>query len=47
MPCFFIDILTKGGDASVNINISKKIFNEAYLPYLEMYDKRFEVYYGG
>ena len=42
-----IDILTKGGDVSVNINISKKIFNEAYLPYLEMYDKRFEVYYGG
>ena len=37
----------KGGDAAVNIKISKNIFNEAYLPYLEVYDKRFEVYYGG
>lgn len=33
--------------ASTNIKISKKIFNEAYLPYLEDYSKRFEVYYGG
>ena len=40
-------LLLKGGGVSVNINISKKIFNEAYLPYLEVYDKRFEVYYGG
>lgn len=48
MPCFFIGILTKKrGGAAVNIKISKNIFNKAYLPYLEVYDKRFEVYYGG
>lgn len=28
-------------------SISKKCFNNTYLPYLESYDKRFEVYYGG
>ena len=31
----------------MNIKISKNIFNDAYLPYLKSYDKRFEVYYGG
>ena len=30
---------------NINLNISKKIFNDAYLPYLQAYDKRFEVYY--
>ena len=33
--------------AGTSIRISKKIFNEAYLPHLEDYIKRFEVYYGG
>lgn len=33
--------------ANTNIKISKKIFNSIYLPYLQNYDKRFEVYYGG
>ncbi|WP_297711987.1 PBSX family phage terminase large subunit [Clostridium sp.] len=33
--------------ANTAIKISKKIFNEVYLPYLSTYDKRFEVYYGG
>jgi phage terminase large subunit len=31
----------------LNIKISKKIFNEAYLPYLEDYSHRFNVFYGG
>lgn len=31
----------------IKLNISKKIFNKVYLPYLEDYSKRFEVYYGG
>lgn len=31
----------------LSIKISKKIFNEVYLPYLESYDKRFNVFYGG
>lgn len=31
----------------MRIEISKEIFNEAYLPYLNNYDKRYEVYYGG
>lgn len=29
------------------LNINKKVFNEAYFPYLYQYDKKFEVYYGG
>lgn len=33
--------------ANTKLKISKKIFNEVYLPYLKTYDKRFEVYYGG
>ena len=33
--------------ANTNIKISKKIFNSIYLPYLQDYNKRFEVYYGG
>ena len=40
-------LLLKGGGVSVNINISKKIFNEACLSYLEVYGNRVEVYYGG
>jgi phage terminase large subunit len=32
---------------SLSIKISKKVFNETYLPYLESYDKRFNVFYGG
>jgi phage terminase large subunit len=31
----------------LNIKISKKIFNKAYLPHLEQYDTRFNVFYGG
>lgn len=31
----------------LNIKISKKIFNEAYLPQLENYSTRFNVFYGG
>ncbi len=30
-----------------NITIPKGIFNPAYLPRLEAYDKRYEIYYGG
>ena len=33
--------------ANTSIKISKKIFNSIYLPYLQDYNKRFEVYYGG
>ena len=33
--------------ASTNIKISKKIFNDVYLPFLQDYRNRFEVYYGG
>lgn len=33
--------------ANTAIKISKKIFNDVYLPYLQDYNKRFEVYYGG
>lgn len=33
--------------SSTSIKISKKIFNDAYLPLLDKYNKRFEVYYGG
>lgn len=32
---------------TTKLKISKKIFNQAYLPHLEEYDKRFSVYYGG
>jgi hypothetical protein len=31
--------------ANTSIKISKKIFNEVYLPFLTEYNKRFEVYY--
>ncbi|MCD3223796.1 PBSX family phage terminase large subunit [Clostridium botulinum] len=31
----------------LNIKISKKIFNDVYLPQLENYSSRFNVYYGG
>lgn len=33
--------------ASINLKLKKSLFNEAYLPYLTNYDKRYEVYYGG
>lgn len=32
---------------NLNVNISKKVFNKAYLPYLEDYSHRFNVFYGG
>lgn len=32
---------------TTKINISKKIFNKVYLPQLENYDTRFNVFYGG
>lgn len=32
---------------STQLKISKKIFNEAYLPQLTNYDTRYNVYYGG
>lgn len=32
---------------NTSIKISKKIFNETYLPYLTDYSKRDEIYYGG
>ncbi len=32
---------------NTSVTISKKIFNDIYLPFLTEYDKRFEVYYGG
>ena len=32
---------------NINLNISKKIFNDAYFPYLLDYSHRYEVYYGG
>ncbi|WP_053070016.1 phage terminase large subunit [Clostridium sp. K25] len=32
---------------SLNIKISKKIFNDVYLPQLENYKTRFNIYYGG
>ena len=31
----------------IDLKISKKIFNEVYLPYLTDYSRRYEVYYGG
>lgn len=33
--------------SSLNIQISKKIFNKAYFSYLEDYTHRFNIYYGG
>lgn len=33
--------------AKININISKKVFNDAYLDQLENYTTRFNVFYGG
>lgn len=33
--------------ANTSIKISKKIFNNVYLPYLQDYNRRFETYYGG
>ena len=32
---------------TINLNLSKQIFNEAYLPALRDYKTRYEVYYGG
>lgn len=32
---------------NINIHIKKQVFNEAYLPYLEDYNHRFNVFYGG
>ena len=38
----------KGGELSImNISVSKKVFNEVYLPSLLSYETRYEVYYGG
>ena len=31
----------------MKINLKKSIFNKAYLPYLQDYSKRYEIYYGG
>lgn len=31
----------------MNVNISKSVFNDVYLPYLEDYDSRYLVFYGG
>ena len=33
--------------ANTNVKISKKVFNETYLPYLMDYTQRDEIYYGG
>lgn len=33
--------------ASINLKLSKSLFNETYLPHLTDYSKRYEVYYGG
>ena len=33
--------------ASINLKLSKKLFNEVYLPHLTDYSKRYEVYFGG
>ena len=32
--------------SAINLNISKRIFNEAYYPFLFNYSDRYEVYYG-
>ena len=31
----------------INLNINKRVFNDAYYPYLTDYSNRYEVYYGG
>ena len=31
----------------IELNISPKIFNDTYFPYLQDYSKRYEIYYGG
>ena len=31
----------------MNIRVSRKVFNDVYLPSLLSYDTRYEVYYGG
>ena len=31
----------------MKFNITRKLFNSAYLPQLENYETRFNVYYGG
>ena len=31
----------------INLNISKKIFNDVYFPHLMDYSNRYEIYYGG
>lgn len=31
----------------INLKLSKKLFNDIYLPHLQDYSKRYEVYYGG
>lgn len=33
--------------SNTTFKISKKMFNEAYLPQLNNYDTRFNVFYGG
>ena len=30
----------------IRLNLSRKIFNDAYFPYLFDYNNRYEVYYG-
>ena len=32
---------------SIQMEIKKNMFNKTYYPYLQEYNKRFEVYYGG
>ena len=31
----------------INLNISKKIFNDVYFPHLMDYSNRYEIYFGG
>ena len=33
--------------ANTTMTIKKRMFNEAYYPYLQDYSKRFSVFYGG
>ena len=33
--------------APINLKLSKKLFNDVYLPHLTDYSKRYEVYFGG
>jgi len=37
----------KHDEDNIQLNISPKVFNEVYLPYLQDYSKRYEVYFGG